>query len=203
VRLRERQLRIGAVLILVGALVAVGLLAASKHESGGTARVSTTPAPPLRDLPARFAVLSQARSNECGLQARSIDSVARNGYLQGSCCGPMDLHRYQEQVAGLRSHAAVPEIPRDPYDISVTLAKRLILYQQSIEITPAEKGVYDRAVRLSHEHGPCCCPCWRWTAFEGQAKYLIARRRFSSAQIAEIWNLEDGCGGKGHAHVRA
>ena len=198
--MRLRQKRFGAILILVGALAAVGVLAASKHES---ARVSTTPAPPMRDLAARFAVLSKARSNQCGLQASSIDSIAERGYLRGACCGPMDLHRYREQVDGLKEYAADSVIPRDPYDIPVDLAKRLISYEQTIDITAEQQAVYDRAVRLSDKHGPCCCRCWRWTAFEGQAKYLIARRRFAAEQIAEIWNLEDGCGGKGHAHARA
>lgn len=90
-------------------------------------------------------------------------------------------------------------IPRDPYDIPVALAKRLISRQQSIDITSGQQAVYDRAVRLSDKHGPCCCRCWRWTAFEGQAKYLMARRRFGARRIAEVWGLEDGCGGKGHS----
>ncbi|SRR6266516_3388780 len=191
----------GAVLILLGALVSTALLLASKQE-GGKVRVSMTPAPSLRNLPARFAVLSRARSNQCGLQAGAIDSVAKDGYLRGACCGPMDLHRYREQVDGLKKQAGEPEIPRDPYDIPVSLAKRLISDQQTIELTSGQQAVYDRAARLSEEHGPCCCRCWRWTAFEGQAKYLIARRRFTSEQIAKVWDLENGCGGKGPAHAR-
>jgi hypothetical protein len=191
------QKRFGAIPILVGALATIGVLAASKHEG---ARISTTPAPPMRDLAARFAVLSEARSNQCGLQASSIDSIAKQGYLRGACCGPMDLHRYREQIGGLRQYAAESVIPRDPYDIPVDLAKRLISYQQTIDIRAEQQAVYDRAVRLSDEHGPCCCRCWRWTAFEGQAKYLITRRRFSAKRIAEVWGFEDGCGGKGQAH---
>src|SRR2546422_1969664 len=191
----------GAVLILLGALVSIALLLASKQE-GVKARVSMTPVPPLSDLPARFAVLSRARSNQCGLQASAIDSVAKNGYLRGACCGPMDLHRYQEQVAGLKKQGSEPEIPRDPYDIPVSLAKRLISYQQTIELNSGQQAVYDSAARLSDEHGPCCCRCWRWTAFEGQAKYLITRRRFTAEQVANVWGLEDGCGGGGEARRR-
>jgi hypothetical protein len=123
--MRLGQKRFGAILILVGALATVGILAATKHES---AHVSTTPAPPMRDLAARFAVLSKAHSNQCGLQAGSIDSIAQDGYLRGACCGPMDLHRYREQIEGLNQYAAESVIPRDPYDISVDLAKRLISY---------------------------------------------------------------------------
>jgi len=197
---RLGQKRFGAILILVGALATVGILAASKHES---ARVSTSPVPPIRDLAARFAVLSKAHSNQCGLQADSIDSIAEHGYLRGACCGPMDLHRYREQIGALRQSAAEAAIPRDPYDIPVNLATRLISYQQTIDLPSRQQAVYDRAVRLSYEHGPCCCRCWRWTAFGGQAKYLITRRRFTAKRIAEVWGLEDGCGGEGHAHASA
>lgn len=110
----------------------------------------------------------------------------------------MDLHRYREQLDGLHRYREVPEIPRNPYDIPVSLAKRLFAYQQTITLTPAEQAIYDRAFKLSGDHGPCCCRCWRWTAFEGQAKFLISRRDFTAKQIAEIWLLEDGCGGAGH-----
>jgi len=62
-------------------------------------------------------------------------------------------------------------------------------------LTPSQQTAYDGAVKRSHEHGPCCCHCWRWSAFEGRAKYLITRRQFGANQIAHTWNLEDGCGG--------
>ncbi len=191
--MRLGQKRFGMILILVGALVTVGVLAATKHPS---ASVSTTPAPPMRDLAARFAVLSKAHSNQCGLQADSIDSIAEDGYLRGACCGPMDRQHYGEQIAGLKHYSAESVVPRDPYDVPVDLAKRLISYQETIDVTPQQQAVYESAVRLSDEHGPCCCRCWRWTAFEGQAKYLITRRRFTPKQIAHVWDLEDGCGGK-------
>lgn len=146
----------------------------------------------------RFAVLSRASSNHCGLQSSHLSKVARDGRLQGSCCFPMDLHRYREQVSGLRSYASVPEVPRDPYDVPVALAKRLIAYDEEIELSAGEQAIYDRAMKVSEEGGPCCCRCWRWTAFGGQAKFLIARRDYGVEQIAEIWELEDGCGGAGH-----
>ncbi|MGH8721059.1 MAG: hypothetical protein ACREU4_03680 [Burkholderiales bacterium] len=111
----------------------------------------------------------------------------------------MDLHRYREQVAGLRRYADVPEIPRDPYDVPVALAKGLISYDESIELDGAQQAIYDRAMKLSEEGGPCCCQCWRWTAFGGQAKFLITRRGYRAKQIAEVWELEDGCGGSGHS----
>ena len=121
--------------------------------------------------------------------------------IQGSCCGPMDLHKYQEQVEGLKKYADIPQIPEDPYDVPVLLAKQLFEYQETIQLTADEQAIYDQAMKLSEEGGPCCCRCWRWTAFEGQAKYLITEKKWSAQQIAELWNIEDGCGGSGHKHT--
>jgi hypothetical protein len=111
----------------------------------------------------------------------------------------MVFDHYVQQLQGLRAYTAVSEIPADPYDISVRLARRLIGFDDSITLSGANQALYDSAVKRSHEHGPCCCHCWRWSAFEGQAKALIARRRYTPDQIAAVWNLEDGCGGPGES----
>lgn len=186
-------------LFVVGAVVAgVALAARSGDDRSQPPRAASVAAP---GSPERFAVLSRAGSNQCGLLPSALSRLARNGRLQGSCCSRMDLHRYREQVAGLRRVVAVPEIPRDPYDVPVALAKRLIAYDARIELTGAQQAAYDRATKLSEEGGPCCCRCWRWTAFGGQAKFLIARRGYGAKQIAEVWGLEDGCGGAGHSHT--
>lgn len=142
----------------------------------------------------RFAMLSHAHSNQCGMPASALDAMAPGGRLQGSCCFPMNYHSYVKQVRGLTRYADVAVIPKDPYDISVSLARRLAAYQ-SIKLTADEQRTYNRARPLSETKGPCCCPCWRWTAFAGQAKYLITRRHFSATQIARVWSLEEGCGG--------
>ena len=120
--------------------------------------------------------------------------------IQGSCCSAMDFHRYQEQVEGLKQYANIPQIPNDPYDVPVKLAKQLFEYQKTIQLTPNQQAIYDQAMQISEEGGPCCCRCWRWTAFEGQAKYLISELNWSAQQVAELWDLEDGCGGSGHEH---
>ena len=120
--------------------------------------------------------------------------------IQGSCCSPMDFQRYQEQVEGLKKYANTSQIPSDPYDVPVKLAKQLLNYQKTIQLTPDEQAVYDQATQLAEEGGPCCCRCWRWFAFEGQAKYLITKLNWSAQQVAELWDLEDGCGGSGHEH---
>jgi hypothetical protein len=146
-------------------------------------------------LAARFAILSDRHSNACALRPQSVDSLAVDGRLQGSCCTPMVLAHYAKQVRSLAGYRAVAQVPRDPYDIPVAQAKQLLTYHREITLTVAQQAVYRKAMRLAHEHGPCCCHCWRWSAFEGQARYLISRRSYHARQIATIWDLEDGCGG--------
>ena len=146
-------------------------------------------------LVARFAILSGRHSNECGLRPQSVDSLAVDGRLQGSCCTPMVRAHYVQQVRSLAGYRAVAQVPRDPYDIPVAQAKQLLAYHREITLTAAQQAVYREAMRLAHEHGPCCCHCWRWSAFGDQARYLISRRSYHARQIATIWDLEDGCGG--------
>ncbi len=148
-------------------------------------------------LEEKFEVLSIAKTNFCA-NPDFIDSLQEDHRLQGSCCSKMNLHRYIEQVEGLKKYSHIAQIPSDPYDIPVSLARELLGYQKDIQLNPEQQAVYDEAVSLSHEGGPCCCKCWRWYAFEGQAKYLITEHNFNAEQIAEIWDLEDGCGGAGH-----
>jgi hypothetical protein len=112
----------------------------------------------------------------------------------------MDLHHYQEQVEGLKKYADIPQIPGDPYDVPVYLAKQLFEYQKTIQLTRDQQATYDQAMQISEEGGPCCCRCWRWNAFKGQAKYMITELNWSAKEVAELWDLEDGCGGSGHEH---
>lgn len=146
----------------------------------------------------KFNYLSGQNSSFCGLQATTVDAYADEDRLQGSCCSAMNLHRYQEQVEFLRRYSSIPQIPEDPYDIPVSLAKKLFEYDNSIILTDDQQAVYDEAVRLSHEGGPCCCRCWRWYAFEGLGKYLISEHGWSAGELAELWDGLDGCGGTGH-----
>src|SRR3546814_4418591 len=122
--------------------------------------------------------------------------------LQGSCCSPMDLHRYGEQVEGLKAFIDIDLIPPDPYDIPAPLAARLLQLDETA-LTPQQQAAYDDAMRNSNEGGPCCCRCWRWAVYGGLAKHLIRDRGFSGEQIARIWDLSDGCGGTTHVHCRA
>lgn len=148
----------------------------------------------------KFEYLSRQTSNQCGAQPQAIESSPDDSRLQGSCCSTMDLHRYQEQVQGLKKFSNIAQIPKDPYDIPASLAKELLEYQKNVVLSEDQQAIYDNAVKLSHEGGPCCCRCWRWYVFEGLAKYLITKHNFTDIQIAEVWDLEDGCGGTGHEH---
>jgi hypothetical protein len=110
----------------------------------------------------------------------------------------MNVHNYEEQVEGLKAYGSYEIIPKDPYDVPVIWAREMIEYGEQTILSPKQQTVYDEAVELSHEGGPCCCVCWHWYAYEGLAKYLIVNESFSAEQIAEIWDLSDACGGEGH-----
>lgn len=148
----------------------------------------------------KFDYLYQQRSNTCGLQPATVEGYSDDERVQGSCCSPMDLHRYQEQVESLKNYSQISFIPEDPYDIPAPLAKELLGYQKSITLTSDQQEIYDKAVETSEEDGPCCCLCWRWYAFEGMGKKLIVDYGWSSEQLANLWSLTDGCGGADHEH---
>ena len=151
-------------------------------------------------LAAKFDMLSKNGNSSCsGTFKDSIDSMSDTDRLQGSCCSPMDMHRYEEQVTGLQKYKDIPEIPKDPYDIDASLAKKLKSYYD-VELTAEQQKEYDYAMVNSNEKGPCCCKCWRWYVYGGLGKLLIQKYNFTGEQVTEIWNLSDGCGGIEHHH---
>jgi hypothetical protein len=99
--------------------------------------------------------------------------------------------------AGHFHYAAIPQIPRDPYDVPLALARSLLRYDSSIHLTARQQATYQHAMEMSSEKGPCCCHCWRWSAFKGMSKYLIARRHWTASAVALIIDDVQGCGGKG------
>lgn len=117
----------------------------------------------------------------------------------------MSMHRYSEQVAGLEKFKSiesqnVDKIPDDPYDIEAGLAKKLLTYYDE-PLNPGQQQAYAYAMENSHEKGPCCCKCWRWSVYGGLGKYLIRYHGFTGEQVTEVWNLSDGCGGENeHYH---
>jgi hypothetical protein len=148
----------------------------------------------------RFEFLSENGNSNCS-QAflDSIPAMPDEARLQGSCCSPMALHRYREQIAGLEAHIAVAEIPPDPYDVEARLAKRLLAAHDTA-LTPEQQKAYDQAMALSAEKGPCCCQCWRWHVYGGLGKLLIRDHGFDGEKLARNWDLSDGCGGEAHVH---
>jgi len=152
-------------------------------------------------LAAKFDYLSKNGNSSCSVAFRdSIASMSDNVRLQGSCCSPMSMHRYSEQVEGLKKYQNIPEIPPDPYDIEARLAKKLMADYDSIQLTADEQKAYDFAMQNSDEKGPCCCKCWRWVVYGGLGKYLIKNYKFTGQQVTEVWNLSDGCGGDNDHH---
>lgn len=150
----------------------------------------------------KFIYLSQNGNSSCSSAFRdSIDTMADNERLRGSCCSPMSLHRYSEQIEGLKEYQDIAEIPPDPYDIEAGLAKRLLSYYDA-QLTPEEQQAYDYAMQNSDEKGPCCCKCWRWYVYGGLGKFLAKEKGFIGEQLTEVWNLSDGCGGDSdHLHT--
>lgn len=153
------------------------------------------------DLRARFEFLSANGNSNCSASfMKAIATMEADARLQGSCCSPMDFHRYGEQIEGLKAFAEVELIPADPYDIPAPLAARLMEFYEA-PLSPQQQSAYDYAMENSNEGGPCCCRCWRWVTYGGLAKHLIRDKGFGGEQIARIWDLSDGCGGEGsHAH---
>ena len=151
----------------------------------------------LTALQAKFKVLASEGNSSCSsLFNDSISSMPSDAHLKGSCCSLMNWHRYQEQIEGLKKYKNVSEIPQDPYDIEVRLAKKLKEHYDDKLISEEQKE-YDYAMQNSEEKGPCCCKCWRWYVYGGLAKFLIKEKGFTGQKITEVWNLSDGCGGEG------
>ena len=182
--------------LLIGGMFFLGRSPEQPKQSGSFANTA---------LAAKFEELSQNGNSSCSDTFKdSITTMPDSARFQGSCCSPMSIHRYSEQVEGLQNFKTehsqnIAEIPDDPYDISAELAKRLISYYD-IELTPEEQAAYDYAMLNSNEKGPCCCKCWRWYVYGGLAKFLIQNHGFTGEQITELWNLSGGCGGDNEHH---
>jgi hypothetical protein len=170
-------------------------------QSGASSPGANAPSFAQEVLKARFDYLSKNGNSSCSASfLRSIKSMPDDARLRGSCCSPMSLHRYGEQIEGLRKFKAaagqnLPEIPDDPYDIEAALAKKLLSYYD-MKLSPQEQESYDYAMKNSDEKGPCCCRCWRWQVYGGLGKFAIRSHGFSGEQVAKLWDLSDGCGGE-------
>lgn len=177
---------------VAAAIVVFGALVSADSRSGGTGAMPMGGDAMGGDI--HFAALQVAKSNRCSLQSGELGGMDPDGHLQGSCCSPMDHAAYVRQRHGLARFRTEAVVPADPYDIPVRLAQRLVAYRTTT-LDTSQRAVFDQAMDMSKLGGPCCCHCWRWDAFEGQAKFLITERGYDAATIASIWDLEDGCGG--------
>lgn len=193
-----------ATLILLFCAALAGGFAVRALSAGGTggnmpragSPASNAATASLRDgSVAKFAFLSRQTSNRCNLEPGSLMAMPDAARLQGSCCFPMNLAAYHSQVRELRGYQAYEEIPRDPYDIPVSLAKRLVSYDRTTGLSGQQAVTYSRAMRMSHTKGPCCCRCWRWNAFRGMIKHLIVDHRWQPDELARVIDLVEGCGG--------
>jgi hypothetical protein len=185
------QRRLSVAAVILPALVIAAFAGAT------TAHTDATPAP---EIVKRFEFLSQDGNSSCSRAFQdSIAAMPADARLQGSCCMAMDLHRYSEQVAGLKQFSDIPDVPPDPYDVPAPLAKKLLLAYQE-PLSAEQRKHYDYALEHSNEKGPCCCQCWRWEVFGGLGKLLIREHEFTGEQVTQVWNLSDGCGGDDHAH---
>ena len=147
-----------------------------------------------------FNYLSANGNSNCSAQFRdSISSLPATTRIQGSCCGPMNLHRYKEQVEALKEFAKFPEVPPDPYDIDPVFAARM-LREYKVELSRVNLLKYNGAMGIAEEGGPCCCKCWRWEVLGGMGKVLLRDRHIDSKTLAKIWDLTNGCGGDSHVH---
>ena len=204
--LRKPVIVVGVAGVLLAVSV-IGILLVTGASGGGhtskplvasLASSRGTP-PPAAGTPAAFVYLAGQKSNRCGLTSGELQSYPSTQRLQGSCCFPMELSTYEWQVPALHRYASIPQIPADPYDVSVSLAQRLLGYDTSIQLSPAEQSTYDKAMRMSRLRGPCCCRCWRWTAFRGLSKFLITQRSWPARRLAVLIDDLEGCGGKDSA----
>lgn len=189
-------------LILIAAVLGVLYLASTKQVFNFAAR-SPQKQPAYHvdaALAAQFDYLSKNGNSSCSASFKdSIASMSDAERLRGSCCGPMSIHRYSEQVEGLKKYANIPEIPSDPYNIEAGLAKKLMT-QYDAALTSDQQQHYDYAMEHSSEKGPCCCKCWRWYVYGGLGKLLIQNYGFTGEQVTKVWNLSDGCGGNEEHH---
>lgn len=197
ITMNKQTLFVGAIALVViaGALFLGDAPGSQDGKDRDTVGITNTA------LAAQFEDLSIKTTNSCGGGKQAVYALSEDGRLQGSCCEAMDAHSYEEQITGLKeTYSEYDIIPPDPYDVSVAWARQMIEYSDQTTLTSEQQALYDEAVELSDEGGPCCCVCWHWYAYEGLAKHLIINESFSAEQIAEIWDMSDACGGGSEHH---
>jgi hypothetical protein len=80
-------------------------------------------------LVGRFKDLSQNGNSTCSAKfTESIATMPSTSRIKGSCCSPMEMKRYVEQVNGLARYRDIAMIPSDPYDIPAGVAQKMMPY---------------------------------------------------------------------------
>lgn len=116
-------------------------------------------------------------------------------YLGGQCCGAMkDLTKYHEHLEKLKQYSNIPDIPLNPHKTPIDIAKKWIDYDRQMTLNSSEQAVYNQAMKISDEGGPCCCKCWHYYVNEGIAKKLIHDYGYDARQVADFWDVSDICG---------
>jgi hypothetical protein len=114
--------------------------------------------------------------------------------MGGQCCGVLtNMTEYNEQIEGLKKFSYIPDVPSNPYNISIQHVKKILSYDKYTPLTSEQQTVLEQAAEMAAE-GPCCCKCWHWYFNEGVAKELIIKYSFKAEQVAEFYDLSDTCG---------
>lgn len=199
----RQRIAVALGLAAVASVVALSALGGSDARQTGPTRAAGPARPSgAPGTNAKFASLVTQTSNRCDLQAQEIMRYGPQQRLQGSCCSKMDATAYGRQVRYVHRYAADSNIPTDPYDVSAALVQRLLRYDRDIQLNAVGLATYRQAIDMSPEKGPCCCACWRATAFRGLSKQLIVNERWPAPRVARLIGALDGCGGGTH-QVRA
>jgi hypothetical protein len=115
--------------------------------------------------------------------------------MGGQCCGAVySVTMVNKQIDGLKKFSFIPNVPPNPYNISVQQVKKMLAYDRNTSLTSEQQKILEQAAKLSEDGGPCCCRCWHWYFNEGVAKELITTYNFDAEQVAEFYNLSDTCG---------
>lgn len=116
-------------------------------------------------------------------------------FLGGQCCGTLTTTtEYHEELKAMQKYKNIPDLPLNPYKTPIALAKKWIDYDKVTMLNSSEQEIYNEAVSLSKEKGPCCCKCWHYYVNSGIAKKMIKDYKYSAKQIADFWDNSDICG---------
>ena len=187
----KNKIYISVAALLIIAVGAALFISIQSSGSSGTLSQNRTSAA----LQVRFATLSRATSDQCAYLGDkqaiygSVMSQPNGTYFQGSCCSPMVLSHYIQQIEELKNYSDIAMIPPDPYNVSVGHIKQMLNYYDNITLNQSQNATFNEAAPMTQDKSWCCCQCWAWYAHAGLAKYLIKYYNFNATQVAHIMDL--------------